>query len=454
MDDNYYSSETIKNFEKKFIFFDKKEIEDAYVKGDKKKFRTLLKKYASRRDVQHIVYVIVTDSIRTILRKKMLPELSKFLRPYGDLILSGGEAFNMYVDKEHRIVTSDIDAKFIPLFENKNFFRNLQILKIIFWNKLNLILKKYEKIILKNILKIFKKLKICKMLGLTIPTSGPYLMRRYTLMMKSRSRRNTNNVSAGNTLIDVELFALDLALKYFNVETGKVEQQNLGGILDIAFMRPNEFGSEIISNFTTDKLGVHIAGRKFFLHDLYIMQKLGLRPNKKMKDLNRMIAFTKHVAGVNTSEKNFEKLYKISKQKIGNKNSRKVRKVKFSYEKELAKTMKIDPLKDIDRIVKPTQKKLYTMAYGIKGPEGLNIKEYIPTNSNLRVNTNKHKWVKNNRVNYVKNEYTYRLNQNANVKVNNSNMPTPLYGYKTRRNYNIPRNIVNKSSQIQFVRRR
>jgi hypothetical protein len=451
MDDNYYSSETLNKFKNEKIFLGKKEIENAYASGNRTKFRTILKKYATKKDVQDIVYVIVTNSVRKIIRTRVIPELTKFLRPYGELIISGGEAFNTYVNKEHRIVTSDIDTKFIPLFEKKDYFRNLQIIKIIFWEKLNNIISKYNRIIYKTISKSLDSLKISKMLGMSLPKSGPALFRRYTLMMKSRTSRNINTVSAGNTLIDVELFAIDLGIKYFNVETDKVDLMNLGGILDIAFMRPNEFGSEIITDFTSDKYGCNLAGKGFFLHDLYAMQKLGLRPNKKQKDHDRMKAFARHVAGIEKVNQPFDNLFKIAKQKIKFRN-KKIRKVKFSYSAELKKVNAIDPLKNKDKIVKPTTKKLYTMAYGIKGPKGLDIKEYNPTNSNLRVNVNKHKWVKNTRHNYIRDEYDYRLNQNANVKVNLENMPTPLYGYKTRRNYNIPRNVVNKSAQIQYAK--
>lgn len=452
MDDNYYSEETIKDFENRFICLNQKDIITAYKNGDVNKYRRLLKKYATRQETQHMVYVFVTDSIRHVLRKEIIPELTKFLRPYGELVMAGGEAFNTFVDKEHRIATSDIDTKFIPLFESKNYFRNLQILKINFWEKINKIIKKFENKIRINILKNLKNSKISKMLGISIPTSGILLKRRYTLMMKSRSNHKSNKISPGNTLIDVELFAIDMTVRYFDIESDKVAAHNLGGILDIAFMRPGEFGSEIYKNFTKNSDGIQIAGKRFFLDDLYIMQKLGLRPGKKRKDKERMIAFAKHVAGIQNPKGTFEQLYNASKKKI-KPVLRSHRKVKFAYSSEVEKARKVNPLADIDRIVQPNLKKLYTMAYGVKGPQGLEIKNYIPTNSRLRVNINRGKWVENNRTNYIRNEYNYRMNQNSNVKIDISKIPMPLYAYKTRRNYNIPRNIVNKSIAIQFGRR-
>ena len=452
MNDNYYSKETLEKFKKKYIYFDDKRIKDAYENDEPEKYRALLGKYVSPRDVRNVVYVIITDALRDVLRDRVLPELTKFLKPYGELVMSGGEVFNTFVDKEYRIVTSDIDTKFIPLFETKDFFRNLQILKIIFWNKLNLILKKYERIFRIIINKRIKKLKIKKMLGISIPSTGVLLKRRHTLMMKSRTDHSTTKVSAGNTLIDVELFAIDMNVRHLNVESGKIEKTNLGGVLDIAFMRPGEFGSDISTNFSTNSKGVNIANEKFFLEDLYAMQKLGLRPNKKTKDKERMVAFAKHVARLKNVKLDFENLYKSSKRKLKVK-SRKPRKVTFSLRKELKRAAAVDPLADPERIEAPSIKKVQSMSYGIKGPIGLKIKEYNPTNSTYKVNVNKGEWVKNTRVNYVRNEYNYRLNQNANVNINNKNLPMPLYGYKTRRNHGIPRNVVNKSVQIQFGRR-
>ena len=453
MDDNYYSSKTIQKFEKENVCLNQKELLKAYNENDVTKYRTLLKKYATRREVQNIVYVIVTDCVRTVMRKEVIPEITKFLRTYGELIISGGEAFNSFVDIEHRIVTSDIDTKFIPLFEGEHLFRNLQILKINFWDKLNKIILKIENKFRINILEKIKKYKPAKMLGLTIPKTGVLLKRRYTLMMKSRTNGTINKVSSGNTLIDVELFAIDMNTKYFNIETGKVQSQNLGGVLDIAFMRMNEFGSEIINDFSKDSFGSNIAGKRFFLDDLYLMQKLGLRMTKKKKDKDRMISFARHVVGLRDVTGTFESLYSRVKRKVRPMLTQKPRKVRFSYQTELAKARKVDPLKMPTRIVEPSTKKMFTMAYGVKGPNGLNIKNYTPTYSNFKVNINKGIWVKNSRTNYIRNEYTYRYNKNTEVNKQPVNVPKPLYGYKTRRNFNIPRNIVNKSVAIQFSRR-
>ena len=42
------------------------------------------------------------------------------MKNYGELIISGGEAFNANVKKEHRRVTPDLDTKFIPFYRHYN----------------------------------------------------------------------------------------------------------------------------------------------------------------------------------------------------------------------------------------------------------------------------------------------------------------------------------------------
>lgn len=102
--------------------------------------------------------------------------------------------------------------------------------------------------------------------------------RRYTLIKKKKEVSNSLNVSEGDVLIDVELFALDLNIRAFSIETGKIEERVLGGFLDIPFMRPGEFGYEIIDtrrkgltymNRHSNKLvidkNIYIAGKSFSL---------------------------------------------------------------------------------------------------------------------------------------------------------------------------------------------
>jgi hypothetical protein len=129
-----------------------------------------------------------------------------------------------------------------------------------------------------------------------------------TFSSRRRSPSVAVNQVKGDIFIDVELFALDLNFRYFSIEKGRITQEVLGGMLDIPFMRPKEFGYEVIES---KKRGVtyknkdtgamvhdkrlYVAGKRFLLDDVYLMQKLGLRPEKKAKDQQRMYKLAKMI---------------------------------------------------------------------------------------------------------------------------------------------------------------
>jgi len=100
-----------------------------------------------------------------------------------------------------------------------------------------------------------KNSKLFKFLGIGFNTSGSYVTRRYTII-KKKKLGNGNAPSKSDVFIDVELFALDLNIRHFSPKTGKIENANIGGILDIPFMRPNEFGYEVAF---TKKTGVSLT---------------------------------------------------------------------------------------------------------------------------------------------------------------------------------------------------
>lgn len=432
MDDKYYSPETINNFIRYKLCLNKKELLETFENQNITKFRKLLSKFSDRKKVQSVVYALVTDSIRPIILD-IVSELTTFLRPMGDLVVTGGEAFNMYFPREHRVVTSDIDTKFVPTFEN-NFFEKLQITKILLWERLRKISKKYEKTIVKRVNKVSK---VGKMLGVT---AGPDVKIRYNLKRKSIKDK---------VLIDVELMALDLTIKYYDPETSKRSTTNLGGILDIVFMRPNEMGSEVQHDTRHFGRNIAYAGKRFLLDDLFVMQKLGLRPGKRDKDTKRMMNFAKYVLKLQDIPDDIElnELYKkCSKVVKPEKKVFKKRKV-YSLAKLRSMASKVDPLASPRRITAPLSSKVVVLSTGITGPRGQKINKYEETAGPMRYNMAHLKWVKNNRRNYIKNEKNYRL------KVVNERMPlrSNLYGYNPERNKNIPKNIINKATKIQYA---
>ena len=300
MDEQIYPKSTIDKFINENVFFKDEKLKKYYERDtphDVNKFRSRVRSSYSDQSFEKIVYVIVTDSIRDIILDT-IGDLTNFLSSSGDLIVSGGEAFNMYVDFNDRIITSDIDAKFVPRMQlNKKYFGKLQALKLLLWNKLGYLAKKLNLRIKNRITLMSKKHnKLFKFLGIRFNSVGPYVTRRYSLIKKKKMSKN-NSPSKGDVFIDVELFALDLNIRYFSPKSGKIENTTMGGILDLPFMRPNEFGYEVAltkkrgityRNVINGKLindkRILVASKEFLIEDIYLMQKLRLRPEKKEKD--------------------------------------------------------------------------------------------------------------------------------------------------------------------------
>ena len=116
MDEQIYSKSTIEKFLNENLLFKDGKLKKYYdrnLQRDLGKFRARVHNTHSKRDFEKIMYVLVTDSIRDIIIET-IGEVSEHMKNMGDVIVSGGEAFNLYVDYNDRIVTSDIDAKFVP----------------------------------------------------------------------------------------------------------------------------------------------------------------------------------------------------------------------------------------------------------------------------------------------------------------------------------------------------
>ena len=149
MDENYYSEKTRKSFIKTNLCKDDSTLLRYYENTDVVKFRKRLIKLSDDSSIEQVVYTFVTDSIRDVIYD-IIGKLTVFMRPMGDMVISGGEAFNIYFDKSNRIITSDIDTKFVPTF-TENIFRNIQVSKILLWDKLGKVSKSFENLISKRI---------------------------------------------------------------------------------------------------------------------------------------------------------------------------------------------------------------------------------------------------------------------------------------------------------------
>ena len=402
---------------------------------------------ATKPTPENIIQTRITVATRDIILNT-IGKLTVYMKPMGDLIISGGEAFNTYFESENQIVTTDIDTKFSPLFRtgpNKLlvsrdplFFEHLQIAKLILWNKLGQIAQTINDRIRYRIHKLIPGVK-------ALPIA---VTRRYTLIQKHKQSTN-EKITEGDTLMDIELFALDVHVTY------KGQRIDIGGLIDIAFMRPSEIGYDVMY---TRQQGIHyhnpltgkqsynknvlLSSKQFLIEDLYLLQKLHLRPQKKSKDKLRMFRFAKYVLGkkVRTSD-SIETIFKKCKVKTPQKHHVILSRPIFHLKSWLRRALRINPLK----YKKWTTKKTSFLAPGIQGPSGLKIPGYQPTYSNYMYNTNLHKWIRNSSTIYMRNEMNYRPNV---PKVTTPPAVPMLYGYKPSRNSRMPMALVNKSIQI------
>ena len=460
MDEKSYSKPVINRFLQSNVFFNDPVLKRYYDQGDVKKFRNRVHRKHSDKQFTKMVYALITDSIRDIVLDTV-GELTVFMKSMGDLIISGGEAFNMYMDYKNRIITTDIDVKFVPrLKRNARFFGKLQAIKLILWDKLGQISKRLNIRLKRRILS--RKGKIFKFLGLGFKKKGPYVTRRYTLIKKKKGG-NTNKPTKEDIFIDVELFALDMNLRYFCPSSGKIEDFTLGGILDIPFMRPKEFGYEVVKDASRPRISyrnmntgnikisdkVMVASKEFLIEDIYLMQKLNLRPEKKDKDRQRLFRlarlFTKTVKSTDSMETVFQKVYpKISK--------RTKKSPKKSTSLPVKKATRVNPFKFEEFTTTPSRKRLSKqIVHGIKtATPSTNVSNFENTHGNQRLNLDSYLWKKNNTNEYVKNEFDMRPSKPMNIP-NNLNVQETLYGFKPRRDGWVPKPLLQRAAQIPFV---
>lgn len=434
MDEVYYPKKTLEKFTR-----------DMLGEGKSK---------STDKNVEHVVYVLVTNILRDVILD-IVGELTCYMKPWGDLIVTGGEAFNNYFDVDDRIISSDIDTKFVPHGSprDRKFFGYLQYAKLDLWNYLGKIAKKYTPII-KDRIRRLSRTNFGKYLGISTPKN---VTRRYTLIEKSTRKK---------VLIDVELFALDIKLKYFSPSEKKVIFHNLGGILDIAFMRPNEIGYEVV--FTRDRGIVYrnpvtkmirynnnilIASKKFLVEDLYLMKQLGLRPKKAKKDNKRIFMFAKKILKINdiNSKTPIDTVLKKSLEKLDTEGYKKV--VTRSYEK--SQKMRIKKIEKMN----PNNYKEYTTPSSIQKvlqfhrPGLTNVTKFSSyrTNSEMYFNKNVRNWRMSKNPFYVKNIYTFR-NKKPQLKTQRV-LPyeNTLYSYNKNRNNWVPLKIIRKSAMIPYV---
>jgi hypothetical protein len=461
MDENIYSTSVINRFLKANLFFNDDLLKKYYDKNDLVKFRNRVHKAHPNKTFEKMAYALVTDNIRDILYQT-IGELTVFLKPMGDLIVSGGEAFNKYIDRNDRIVASDIDTKFAPRMKpNEKYFGKLQAVKLLLWDKLGQIAKKLDKRIHTRLTN--HKSKIGKFIGMNLESSGPHVRRRYN-MIKKRKQRNDNKPAAKNIFIDVELFALDLKMRCFNPSKNKIETFNLGGILDIPIMRPGEFGYEVLETkekgisykvpFTGRVIvdnRIFIASKKFLLEDVYLMQKLGLRPEKKEKDRQRMVKLAKLIKprSIKTTDSMDTIIKKVRKELISPK-----KRIPLEHKQvNMKKAKQVNPYKYKNYTTTPSREKLSKqIVHGLKRSTvpHMNIPGFERTEGNKRFNVENLQWKQERNRAYIKNEFNYRPTEPIPLP-EKIKMQETLYGFKPVRDKWVPKRILSSSAAIPFI---
>jgi hypothetical protein len=194
---------------------------------------------------------------------------------------------------------------------------------------------------------------------------------------------------------------------------------------------------------------LYIASREFLIEDIYLMQKLRLRPEKKGKDRLRLIRlariFDKRVTGADSMESAFKKV----RSKIVPKTTKSVTKYRNVNVK---KAKKVDPRKYSKFTTEPSKERLSKqLVHGLKSVNNkINVEGFEKTHGNQRFNLKNLKWKNTKNNAYVKNEFPLRPIQ-AKTLPKNINIPKTLYGYKANRDNWINKRVLNDAAAIPFI---
>ena len=291
MDTRIYTKEALDEYVRVKVCMDDKTLIKYYDEGKIREFRSRLGRLTNGEDLSKVVLTVCTDVLRP-LTYSVIKQMSRSLSNYGNLIISGGEAFNIYFPKNARVITGDIDTKFVPNINpaDPKFFGKIQVCRLAMWNALgkgavhgnNKSMTRYNDKL--------KTSKLAKMLGIQINTKDPFKM-RYTLLPKQKKGR-LSHPREGDVFMDVDIFALDLDVSYYDITKKRIASHKLGGILDAPIIRRDEFSSDVYKDFRRTAQG-KIASKRFLLEDLELLVQYGIRTGTKL-DKGQTSAQTVH----------------------------------------------------------------------------------------------------------------------------------------------------------------
>tara|TARA_R110002074_G_scaffold319943_2_gene490368 strand:+ start:21 stop:1262 length:1242 start_codon:yes stop_codon:yes gene_type:complete len=407
MDNRYYSQETFDDYIFSLVCQKDATLTRYLSAGNVKAFRNRLSKF---KDADKNIEKAILALFTVLFRQTLLQEVSRLTRnmaPLGFLVVSGGEAVNKYLPLAERSIVSDIDTKFVPSVvgvsaQSPKYFGYIQMAKILMWHYLARICfrlnysKNFREILLK-----LQKTNVGKCLG--ISSQNPAFKRRYSLIKKSRNTRRP-------VLIDVEIMALDISgIRHFVPSKGQIMAQNIGGILDIAYMRKGEVGCKVCNNITMgieNFPNVLVGGKKFIEDDLKMMINLKLRPKKLSKNKVRLANFMSRA-------KSCAKATVCVQRK-------RLTQARVKYIAGLS------PYYGAKYTTQPVLTKIQQQLC----PGRLNSNRFY------RFDPKKRQWIKNTRAVHIKNE---------------RGPCNKLYGYHPRRDAWVPSAILHKARRIPFV---
>ena len=171
-----------------------------------------------------------------------------------------------------------------------------------------------------------------------------------------------------------------------------------------------------------------------------------------------MVVFSREVLGIKgiTMKDSIDSIYKKAMAKIDATNVNLKKRPTFNPRILGTRAARVNPYNHETYTTPPDLDKLISYYFvGLRGKYGIPIKNFKETSGKYRFDMNKKKWVINKNPLYIRNQFNYRPTKTfaKTYKPNYDNLrPTNvLYGYNPKRNANMPREIVSRSSMIPIT---
>lgn len=180
------------------------------------------------------------------------------------------------------------------------------------------------------------------------------------------------------------------------------------------------------------------------------MQKLGLRPEKREKDRQRMVKLSKIISSkvsINSGD-TIESIY----QKVSKLPMTPMRRRKLDGRVNMKSALAVNPRKYTAYTTPPDEERVSKQfVIGLKAStKSVTVPGFQKTKGNQRFNINDQVWRTSKNKNYVKNEYNLRPIVGGKVP-EKINILKTLYGYRPIRDNWVPKQVLLKSAQIPFV---